>query len=194
MMTNPEPSETLWNQRYSDNPVGKEASLFLPEVQDLLPDSGSAVDIAGGNGQNAIWFAHRGFSTTLIDISTVALEQAQTKGESNGVRLECMHRDLEKYSMPTGRAWDVAFIQLFLDRELIKKIPNSLNADGLFLFAHPTRINLEKHPHPSERYLLGAGEIYTLADELDSMRILNVDEQWRPSGRHEAWLVAQKVN
>ena len=81
-MTNPEPSETLWNQRYSDNPVGKEASLFLPEVQDLLPDSGSAVDIAGGNGQNAIWFAHRGFSTTLIDISTVALEQAQTKGEN----------------------------------------------------------------------------------------------------------------
>jgi tellurite methyltransferase len=194
MITNPEPSEKLWNQRYSDNPVGKEASFFLSEVEDLLPDSGSAVDIAGGNGQNAIWFAHRSFATTLIDISTVALEQAQTESKSNGVTLECMHHDLEKYFMPSGRAWDVAFIQLFLDRELIRKIPNSLNADGLFLFAQPTRINLEKHPHPSERFLLGAGEIYSLARELTSMRILNVDEQWRPSGRHEAWLVAQKVN
>ncbi|MDG1846365.1 MAG: class I SAM-dependent methyltransferase [Acidimicrobiales bacterium] len=194
MITNPESSEKLWNQRYSDDPIGKEVSFFLSEIEDLLPDSGSAVDLAGGNGQNAIWFTRRGFATTLIDISTVALEQALTESKSNGVTLECIHHDLEKYLMPSGRAWDVAFIQLFLDRELIKKIPNSLNDDGLFLFAHPTRINLEKHPHPSERFLLEAGEIYSLADELASMRILKVNEQWRPSGRHEAWLVAQKVN
>jgi len=192
-MAESETPELLWDDRYRKNSAPKEPSLFLDEVKKFLPDSGSVVDLAGGNGQNAIWFAQKGFSTTLIDISSVALNQAQDQAEQKNVALECIQYDLEKFRIPPDRQWDVAFLHFFLDRELIKRIPDALHVGGVLLLAHPTRANLKRHEHPSIRFLLDENEICEIAEGLCSMRTLKVDEGWRASGRHEAWLVAQKI-
>jgi len=192
-MTNDETSESRWDSRYRENPVLKDPSFFLCEHLKHFPPGGTVVDVAGGNGQNAIWLANQGFSTTLLDVSSVALNQAQEHAKKKKVTIECLQHDLEKESMPKGRKWDGIFLQLFLDRALIRTIPESLNIGGVFLFAHPTQTNLEKHEHPSERFLLADGEIHTLVEQLQSMRIINIDEAWRASGRHEAWLIAQKI-
>ena len=192
-MTNGETSESRWDSRYRENPVLKDPSLFLCEHYKHFPPAGTVVDVAGGNGQNAIWLANHGFSTTLLDVSSVALTQAQEHAKKKKVAIECQQHDLEKQSMPKGRKWDGVFLQLFLDRALVRTIPESLNLGGVFLFAHPTQTNLEKHKHPSERFLLEDGEIHTLVDQLQSMRIIHIDEAWRSSGRHEAWLIAQKI-
>tara|TARA_B100001758_G_scaffold180471_1_gene157184 strand:+ start:866 stop:1444 length:579 start_codon:yes stop_codon:yes gene_type:complete len=192
-MTNGETSESRWDSRYRENPVLKDPSFFLCEHYKHFPPAGTVVDVAGGNGQNAIWLANHGFSTTLLDVSSVALTQAQEHAKKKKVAIECQQHDLEKQSMPKGRKWDGVFLQLFLDRALVRTIPESLNLGGVFLFAHPTQTNLEKHEHPSERFLLEDGEIHTLVDQLQSMRIIHIDEAWRSSGRHEAWLIAQKI-
>ena len=192
-MTNGETSESRWDSRYRENPVLKDPSFFLCEHYKHFPPAGTVVDVAGGNGQNAIWLANHGFSTTLLDVSSVALTQAQEPAKKEKVSIECQQHDLETQSMPKGRKWDGVFLQLFLDRALVRTIPESLNFGGLFLFAHPTQTNLEKHEHPSERFLLEDGEIHTLVDQLQSMRIIHIDEAWRSSGRHEAWLIAQKI-
>ena len=192
-MTNGETSESRWDSRYRENPVLKDPSSFLCEHYKHFPPGGTVVDVAGGNGQNAIWLANHGFSTTLLDVSSVALTQAQEHAKKKKVAIECQQHDLEKQSMPKGRKWDGVFLQLFLDRALVRTIPESLNLGGVFLFAHPTQTNLEKHEHPSERFLLEDGEIHTLVDQLQSMRIIHIDEAWRSSGRHEAWLIAQKI-
>jgi len=192
-MTNGETSESRWDSRYRENPVLKDPSSFLCEHYKHFPPAGTVVDVAGGNGQNAIWLANHGFSTTLLDVSSVALTQAQEHAKKKKVAIECQQHDLEKQSMPKGRKWDGVFLQLFLDRALVRTIPESLNLGGVFLFAHPTQTNLEKHEHPSERFLLKDGEIHTLVDQLQSMRIIHIDEAWRSSGRHEAWLIAQKI-
>ena len=192
-MTNDQTSESKWDSRYRENPVLKDPSSFLCEHYKHFPPAGTVVDVAGGNGQNAIWLANHGFSTTLLDVSSVALTQAQEHAKKKKVAIECQQHDLEKQSMPKGRKWDGVFLQLFLDRALVRTIPESLNLGGVFLFAHPTQTNLEKHEHPSERFLLEDGEIHTLVDQLQSMRIIHIDEAWRSSGRHEAWLIAQKI-
>ena len=192
-MTNGETSESRWDSRYRENPVLKDPSSFLCEHYKHFPPAGTVVDVAGGNGQNAIWLANHGFSPTLLDVSSVALTQAQEHAKKKKVAIECQQHDLEKQSMPKGRKWDGVFLQLFLDRALVRTIPESLNLGGVFLFAHPTKTNLEKHEHPSERFLLEDGEIHTLVDQLQSMRIIHIDEAWRSSGRHEAWLIAQKI-
>ena len=192
-MTNGETSESRWDSRYRENPVLKDPSPFLCEHYKHFPPAGTVVDVAGGNGQNAIWLANHGFSTTLLDVSSVALTQAQEHAKKKKVAIECQQHDLEKQSMPKGRKWDGVFLQLFLDRALVRTIPESLNLGGVFLFAHPTQTNLEKHEHPSERFLLEDGEIHTLVGQLQSMRIIHIDEAWRSSGRHEAWLIAQKI-
>ena len=76
-MTSDETSESKWDKRYRENPVLKDPSFFLCEQYKHLPPGGTVVDVAGGNGQNAIWLANHGFSTTLLDVSSVALTQAQ---------------------------------------------------------------------------------------------------------------------
>ena len=192
-MTNDETSESRWDSRYRENPILKDPSFFLCEHYKHFPPAGTVVDEAGGNGQNAIWLANHDFSTTLLDVSSVALNQAQEHAKEKKVAIECLQHDLEKQSMPKGRKWDGVFLQLFLDRALVRTIPESLNLGGVFLFAHPTQTNLEKHEHPSERFLLEDGEIHTLVNQLQSMRIIHIDEAWSSSGRHEAWLIAQKI-
>ena len=187
-------SEGLWDKRYSENPTPNAPSEFLEVFERYLPDQGTCVDIAGGNGRNAIWFARKGYMTAVIDISTVALNQATKSANSQNVELECIHWDIEKNLMPPKRKWDIALLTLFLNREILKTSNQYLNADGMLLFAQPTKKNLERHEHPGERFLLDPGEIYEISKSLLNMEAVHVDESWRQSGRHEAWLVCKKIN
>ncbi len=184
--------QSHWDKKYTESPEVSTYSQFLTNIENYLPNSGTCVDLAGGNGRNALWFAEKGYETSLIDISSVALNQAKEAAADRGVELECLQRDLEKTPLPEGRKWDIALVTLFLDRGLLMRIPNSLAKSGILLFAHPTKTNLERHEHPSEKFLLEPGEIFNLGERLIDMEILHMDELWRESGRHEAWIVCRK--
>ena len=186
-------SEELWDKRYSDNPLLNPPSEFLEVFEQYLPTHGTCVDIAGGNGRNALWFAKKGYSTSVIDISSVALNQAAKSAQSQNVELECIHWDIEKHLLPPERKWDIALLTLFLNRGILQTANEYLAPQGVLLFAQPTEKNLERHQHPSERFLLGSSEIFEISESLSSMEILHVDEGWRESGRHEAWLVCKKM-
>lgn len=71
-----------WDQRYaaSDLVWSREPNQFVAaELTDLAP--GTAVDLAAGEGRNAIWLASRGWSATAVDYSRVALDKgAQLAG------------------------------------------------------------------------------------------------------------------
>jgi SAM-dependent methyltransferase len=65
-----------WDQRYaaSDLVWSREPNQFVAaELADLPP--GAAVDLAAGEGRNAIWLATRGWSATAVDFSQVALDK-----------------------------------------------------------------------------------------------------------------------
>lgn len=65
-----------WDERYaaSDLVWSREPNQFVAaELADLSP--GTAVDLAAGEGRNAIWLAERGWSATAVDFSQVALDK-----------------------------------------------------------------------------------------------------------------------
>ena len=65
-----------WDQRYSASELvwSREPNQFVAtELADLPP--GTAVDLAAGEGRNAIWLASRGWSATAVDFSQVALDK-----------------------------------------------------------------------------------------------------------------------
>ena len=72
-----------WDQRYaaSDLVWSREPNQFVAaEVADLAP--GTAVDLAAGEGRNAIWLASRGWTAYAVDFSQVALDKgARLAGE-----------------------------------------------------------------------------------------------------------------
>ena len=75
-----------WNARYDTTDLvwSAEPNLFLaPEVADLAP--GRALDLACGEGRNAVWLATKGWDVTGVDFSAVAVAKAERLAADNGV-------------------------------------------------------------------------------------------------------------
>ena len=84
-----------WNARYAQKELVWTAEpnrAFAAEVSGLAP--GRALDVACGEGRNAVWLAERGWQLTGVDFSEVALEKAATLAASRGVQVEWVHADV----------------------------------------------------------------------------------------------------
>ncbi|QAT84936.1 thiopurine S-methyltransferase [Corallococcus coralloides] len=177
-----------WNDKHQQATATREPSAFLRALEDRLPRKGRALDLAGGAGHDACWLARRGLDVTLVDISDVALAQAETLARDAGVPLTRLRLDLETEALPPG-PFDLVVCLNYLWRPLLAAVPSLLAPGGLFVFAQPTRRNLQRHPHPSARFLLEEGELPTLLQGLQS---LSFTEDWTDAGRHEARVLAQR--
>jgi SAM-dependent methyltransferase len=78
-----------WDQRYAASELvwSREPNQFVAaELADLAP--GTAVDLAAGEGRNAIWLASRGWSATAVDFSQVALDKGAQLVDQAGIELD----------------------------------------------------------------------------------------------------------
>jgi len=178
-----------WDARYRDRGPGRggEPAPFLLLLDDLLPRRGRALDVAGGAGRNACWLARRGLDVTVADVSSVGLELARAAAAAAGVTLRLVETDLETDPLPAG-PYDVILSIDFLWRPLFAAFPAALVSGGVVVCSQPTRTNLERHPHPSARFLLAEGELRSLVGGLEVVRY---EEGWF-GDRHEARVVARK--
>ena len=107
-----------WNARYAQKELLWTAApnrRFAEEVAGLAP--GRALDLACGEGRNAVWLAERGWEVTGVDFSDVALAKAAQLATSRGVEVEWVVADVLEYE-PEPRAFDlVAVLYLQLPRE-----------------------------------------------------------------------------
>jgi SAM-dependent methyltransferase len=177
-----------WNARYREPTPGREPAGFLRSLADQLPTTGRALDVAGGVGHDALWLARRGLDVTLVDISDVALEHAAAAAREAGVALRTQRVDVESEPLPPG-PYDMVLCLNFLWRPLFAEFSRVLAPGGLLVFAQPTRGNLQRHPHPSARFLLEEGELPRLVRGLE---LVSYTEGWTDEGRHEARLVATR--
>jgi len=178
-----------WNARYAERGAATwEPDPFLTEIASQLPRAGRVLDLAGGTGRHALWFARRGLAVTLCDVSETALSIAAERFETEGLTVDTVPVDLEAAPPPTG-PWDVVLGVHYLQRDLFPLFPSLLVSGGVLVFVQPTRRNLERHAHPSERFLLEDGELPRL---IEGLEVLRIDEGWTSSGRHEARVLARK--
>ena len=181
-----------WDARYAETAAEPgEPAPFLVAQADHLPREGRAVDVAGGRGANAAWLAERGLTVTLADVSRVALGQAR---DVFGDRLAYAAVDLEAGDRPDGGPWDVVFMHLYYDRGVLEGLVGDVAPGGVVMLCQPTETNLERHARPSARFLLSEGEVAELASwfEARGFEILEASEGWRPSGRHDGWLIVRR--
>ena len=78
-----------WDERYRDAEFvwTTEPNRFLPGlVAGLTP--GRAVDLACGEGRNAVWLATEGWSVTGVDISRVGLDKADRLASARGADVD----------------------------------------------------------------------------------------------------------
>lgn len=136
-----------WNARYAsvENLWAVKPNRFLvAEVADLEP--GRALDLACGEGQNAIWLASLGWDVTGVDYSHVAIEKAQARAQRDGVDVEFTCLDLLEYE-PAPEAFDLVLV-LYLhipaaDRRLVlARAASALAPGGTFVFVGHDLANL----------------------------------------------------
>jgi len=104
-----------WDERYATPELiwHAEPNQFLvSETQDL--DPGRALDLACGEGRNAIWLAEHGWKTTGVDFSAVALAKATQFAERRNVDIQWIEADLANWE-PEASSYDLvllAYVQL----------------------------------------------------------------------------------
>jgi SAM-dependent methyltransferase len=118
-----------WNARYAGTELlwtAQPNRLFAAEVDDLPP--GRALDVACGEGRNAVWLAERGWRVTAIDFSDVALAKAARLAERRGVEVEWIVGDVLAHEL--GRqAFDlVAVLYLQLPHAELARVLRSAAA------------------------------------------------------------------
>lgn len=83
-----------WNRRYATSELIWTADpnrFLVDEVRGLAP--GRALDVAAGEGRNAVWLARHGWQVTAVDFSDVGLDKARQLAERAGVSVDLVCAD-----------------------------------------------------------------------------------------------------
>lgn len=149
-----------WNERYEATDLVWTAGpnqTFADEAGALEP--GTALDLAAGEGRNAIWLAKQGWTATAVDFSDVALDKARQLAEASDVEIETLVADVTTHVPPAGAYDLVAVIYLHLpagERPLVHQRAAAAVAPGgtLIVLGHDTTNLADGHGGPQDADVL----------------------------------------
>ncbi|MGW3104265.1 class I SAM-dependent methyltransferase [Streptomyces sp. NPDC001100] len=159
-----------WDERYRGSELvwKAEPNRFVEEELAGLEPSGRAVDIAAGEGRNAVWLAERGWEVDAVDFSAVALEKAEQMAAGHGVRLHTVRTDLTDWA-PREATYDLALIAyLHLPwpemSQVLARAATAVRKGGTLLLVGHDAANPEHgHGGPQDpRVLYSAGQVADL--------------------------------
>ena len=106
----PAEDRELWERRYGEaqSVWGWAPNRFVAEVLGPLP-AGRALDLAAGEGRNALWLADLGWRATAVDFAENALARGRTQAAEHGLDVEWVHADVLDYQ-PEAGAYDAVVI------------------------------------------------------------------------------------
>lgn len=99
-----------WNERYRASELVWSAGpnqFVEAELSDLPP--GRALDLAAGEGRNAIWLARRGWQVTAVDFAQAGLDKGRTIGVGLDIAWVCADATTWRCG-PDEPAYDVALL------------------------------------------------------------------------------------
>lgn len=104
----------FWDQRYAapDYIFGREPNRFLASQRNLFRPGAHVLDVATGEGRNAVWLAQQGCEVTGIDVSPLALDKACRLAAERGVQADFELADVRKWAWPMQR-YD-AIVSIFI--------------------------------------------------------------------------------
>lgn len=91
----------VWDRRYGERELvwSAEPNRFVAaEITGLAP--GRALDLAAGEGRNAIWLAGRGWDVVAADFSAVGIEKGRRLADHAGVAVEWVVADVTAWDPP----------------------------------------------------------------------------------------------
>ena len=123
-----------WDMKYLERKpdLNQGSNTILKKYLRFMP-KGKALDLASGEGRNAVFLAEHGFEAEAVDISPIAISRARKLAKARGVRIKATAVDLDAYPIPPGQ-YDLILNFYFLDRRLIPRIKKGLKKGGMVIF------------------------------------------------------------
>ncbi len=184
-----------WDERFKGKKFafGKEPNPFLKKYLRFLP-IGKALDIAAGEGRNAVFLAMHGFDVDAVDISKKGIQKARNLGKEAGIRIRTVLSDIDIHPIEKER-YDLIANFYFLKRSLIPRMKKGLKKGGRIIFETYTleQRNLGVKGPKDAKYFLRPNELLRLFRDF---RILFYREGvFKEGGRRKAVasLIAEKV-
>lgn len=178
-----------WNRRYAgvDSLWSAKPNRFLvAEVEGLEP--GRALDLACGEGQNAVWLASLGWDVTAVDYADVAVAKGIERAARAGVAVDFQVGDLLDY-VPEARSFDLVVI-LYLHissdglRLVLERAAEALAPGGTLVLVGHDLLNLtDGVGGPSDRDLLFTPD--EVVAELSGLEIEKAERLLRDVDGHD---------
>jgi SAM-dependent methyltransferase len=133
-----------WDERYREGQLVWSAGpnqFVEAELAGLPP--GTALDLAAGEGRNAIWLARHGWRVTAVDFSQAGLDKGRILGEGLDVAWVCA--DATTWTVePSYDVALVAYLQLVEPerRAAVRNAYDALRPGGTFLLVGHDSTNL----------------------------------------------------
>ena len=170
-----------WDERYSGtefDPATRPNQFVAAELAGLAP--GRALDLAAGEGRNAVWLAERGWSVTAVDFSRVGLDKGRRLAAARDVedRVDWVVADLADYR-PAADAFGLVLVAYFqvgaeLRAKVLARAAAALTPAGtLFVVGHDLVNLTEGTGGPRYPEVLYTPEAITA--ELPGLRVLQAE-------------------
>jgi len=157
---------TGWDARYAEvaQVWSSGPNQFVEaELRDLPP--GNALDLACGEGRNAIWLAAQGWKVTAIDFSSVGVDRGRSRAD--GLPISWVVGDVLTVDLPQTDLAVLAYLQLPADqrRSVVRRAFAALSPGGsLFVVAHDSSNLTEGTGGPQDPSVL-----YTADDLIEDL-------------------------
>ena len=137
-----------WNERYAGKELIWSAgpnALFAEAVAQL--ENGTALDIACGEGRNALWLAKQGWQVSAMDFSSVAIDKAKKIARHRELQVNWQVDDITTCALPAAGFDLVAVIYLHTDpaaRQIwLPKALEGVKPGGTFIYIGHDPKNIE---------------------------------------------------
>ncbi len=173
-----------WDVRYAAaRQWSRGPNAFVAErLGDLGP--GRGLDLACGEGRNAIWLAGLGWRMTALDFSAVAVERGRKAAAQAGVEVDWVVGDATEAPLPEVDLVVLAYLQLSAAprRAVVRRAWEALAPGGtFFLVAHDSTNLAEGTGGPQDPAVLyTAADVLADLEGLEAPQVTTADRVARP--------------
>jgi len=161
--------------------------LLIEAVRDRTP--GTALDVAMGQGRNAVYLAQQGWSVTGFDVSKAGLDEARKQAASAGVTINMIQASDVEFDFGANR-WELIAIIYPVEKRTVYRVRRALKPGGIVV------IECGHKESGKAPYLYESNELPSI---FEGFRILKYEEpvamhDWARREMRLVRLIAQKPN
>lgn len=183
----------VWNARYAGDAYlfGKEPVTVLKSHLSQLK-KGKAIEIATGEGRNAVYLAQNGFEVEGVDCSSVAIEKAKKLATEKSSAVEFKTQNLDFFLMPLMRYDTIVMSYFKPNSRFFSEVRRGLVMGGTFVLEAYTVDHL-RHSPPNP--LIDFEDCYKPNEVIAHLREFNIlyYNEMPQGSSHTVQVIARKV-